>query len=106
MTGILPIIKTETQSALNNFDEFSIIRPVKTAKYYGFTKDEVKQLLSYYDAKDKYYEVCSWYDGYLFGNQEIFNPWSVINYVAEECIAKPFWQSTMNKLLLPGVAII
>ena len=49
MTGILPIIKTETQSALNNFDEFSVIRPVKTAQYYGFTKSEVETLCKKHD---------------------------------------------------------
>ena len=51
-------------------------------------------MLSYYGVDDKYDEVCKWYDGYLFGNQEIFNPWSVVNYIAEDCTAKPFWQST------------
>ena len=102
LTGILRIAKESIFSSMNNLKVYSITDNLYS-EYFGFTKDEVKQLLSYYDAKDKYYEVCSWYDGYLFGNQEIFNPWSVINYVAEECIAKPFWQSTMNKLLLLGV---
>ncbi|MBQ5403785.1 MAG: AAA family ATPase, partial [Bacteroidales bacterium] len=63
MTGILPIIKTETQSALNNFDEFSIVRPVKTAKYYGFTKDEVKRICERYNMDMALMEHA--YDGYI-----------------------------------------
>jgi hypothetical protein len=77
MTGILPIIKTETQSALNNFDEFSIIRPVKTAKYYGFTKDEVKKICERYNMDMSLMEHA--YDGYIFGSEKsMFNPNSVM----------------------------
>ncbi|MBR4264763.1 MAG: AAA family ATPase [Bacteroidales bacterium] len=77
MTGILPIIKTETQSALNNFDEFSIIRPVKTAKYYGFTKDEVKKICERYNMDMALMEHA--YDGYIFGSEKsMFNPNSVM----------------------------
>ena len=77
MTGILPIIKTETQSALNNFDEFSIIRPVKTAKYYGFTKDEVKRICERYNMDMALMEHA--YDGYIFGSEKsMFNPNSVM----------------------------
>jgi len=77
MTGILPIIKTETQSALNNFDEFSIIRPVKTAKYYGFTKGEVKKICERYNMDMSLMEHA--YDGYIFGSEKsMFNPNSVM----------------------------
>ena len=51
-------------------------------------------MLEYYGHGDKLDEVCEWYDGYLFGSTEIFNPWSVINYVSENCFPKAFWQST------------
>ncbi|MBQ6857779.1 MAG: PD-(D/E)XK nuclease domain-containing protein, partial [Lachnospiraceae bacterium] len=61
---------------------------------FGFTKEEVREILKYYNVNDKYEEVCEWYDGYLFGNTEIFNPWSVINYIENDCFPKAFWQST------------
>ena len=93
LTGILRGAKESIFSGMNNLKVYSITDKLYSG-YFGFTKEEVRQLLSYYEAVDKFNEVCDWYDGYLFGNQEIFNPWSVINYIAEECVAKPFWQST------------
>ena len=51
-------------------------------------------MLAYYDYEDKYQEICEWYDGYRFGNSKIFNPWSVINYISDQCFPKAFWQST------------
>lgn len=93
MTGILRVAKESIFSGMNNLKVYSITDPLYS-EYFGFTKEEVRRILSYYNAADRYDEVCSWYDGYLFGNREIFNPWSVVNYIAEECVAKPFWQST------------
>ena len=95
LTGILRVAKESIFSGLNNLKVYSITDNLYS-EYFGFTETEVKQLLSCYAGEDKFDEVCSWYDGYLFGNHEIFNPWSVINYIAEECVAKPFWQSTGN----------
>lgn len=51
-------------------------------------------MLCYYGKEEKNQEICDWYDGYRFGNTEIFNPWSVINYIADKCFPKAFWQST------------
>ena len=93
LTGILRVAKESIFSGMNNLKVYSITDNLYS-EYFGFTKEEVKEILAYYAAEEKFDEVCSWYDGYLFGNQEIFNPWSVINYIAEECVAKPFWQST------------
>ncbi len=64
------------------------------SKYFGFTKEEIEKMLAYYGYQDKFDEVCEWYDGYMFGNTEIFNPWSVINYVSKDCYPEAFWQST------------
>ena len=66
----------------------------KYSQYFGFTGEEVKKLLKYYEVPTKYDEVCQWYDGYKFGETEIFNPWSVINYISDECSPQAFWQST------------
>ena len=93
LTGILRVAKESIFSGLNNIKICSILDK-DYSEYFGFTQNEVKELLSYYHADDKYDEVCEWYDGYLFGNTEIFNPWSVINYIANKCEASAFWQST------------
>ena len=93
LTGILRVAKESIFSGLNNLKINSILDEAYS-QYFGFTKEEVKKLLEYYGASDKYQEVCDWYDGYLFGNTEIFNPWSVINYISDKCFPKAFWQST------------
>ena len=58
--------------------------------YFGFTPEEVKAIARYYHAEEKYAEICAWYDGYRFGETEIFNPWSVINYFSNDCQPKAF----------------
>lgn len=93
LTGILRVAKESIFSGLNNLKINSILDEAYS-KFFGFTKDEVKKMLEYYGVEDKYQEVCDWYDGYLFGNTEIFNPWSVINYISDKCFPKAFWQST------------
>lgn len=93
MTGILRVAKESIFSGLNNITIYSILDP-KYSQYFGFTKEEVQEMLEYYNVSDKYEEVCEWYDGYLFGDTEIFNPWSVINYIENSCFPKAFWQST------------
>ena len=93
LTGILRVAKESIFSGLNNLKIYSLLDNTYS-HYFGFTKDEVRKMLNYYDADDKYDEVCQWYDGYLFGNTEIFNPWSVINYIDDKCFPKAFWQST------------
>lgn len=93
LTGILRVAKESIFSGLNNLTVHSILdEPYST--YFGFTKEEVRRMLAYYGREDKLDEVCEWYDGYLFGRTEIFNPWSVINYISENCFPKAFWQST------------
>lgn len=93
LTGILRVAKESIFSGLNNLVVNTILEEPYSS-FFGFTKEEVRQLLEYYGHGDKYDEVCEWYDGYLFGDTEIFNPWSVINYVSENCFPKAFWQST------------
>lgn len=93
LTGILRVAKESIFSGLNNLKINSLLDDAYS-QYFGFTKEEVKELLDYYHVSDKYNEVCEWYDGYLFGSTEIFNPWSVINYIADKCFPKAFWQST------------
>lgn len=95
LTGILRVAKESIFSGLNNLKIHSLLDDA-FSQYFGFTKEEVIEMLRYYNAEDKYQEVCNWYDGYLFGKSEIFNPWSVINYISDECFPKAFWQSTSS----------
>lgn len=93
LTGILRVAKESIFSGLNNLTINSVLDH-KYSSYFGFTADEVKEMAAYYGAADKYNEICEWYDGYQFGKNEIFNPWSVINYFNNACEPRAFWQST------------
>lgn len=93
LTGILRVAKESIFSGMNNLKTNSILDN-NYSSYFGFTNEEVRDMLAYYDYEDKYQEICEWYDGYRFGNSKIFNPWSVINYISDQCFPKAFWQST------------
>ena len=93
LTGILRVAKESIFSGLNNLKINSILDR-RYSEYFGFTQEEVRQMAKYYGVPEKYEELCSWYDGYRFGDTDIFNPWSVIGYFNNECIPQAFWQST------------
>ena len=99
LTGILRVAKEGIFSGLNNLSVDSVL-DVRYSRYFGFTQDEVSVMLQYYGVEMKLSEVCEWYDGYLFGETEIFNPWSVINYINEHCSPQAFWQSTGNNSII------
>ena len=80
MTGCLRISKESIFTGLNNFTSYSILNNIGN-EYFGFTEKEVLQLLKDYNLTDYIDEVKEWYDGYLFGNIEIYNPWSTLMYV-------------------------
>ncbi len=77
LTGILPIKKLKTQSALNNFEEFSMLSPKNFASYVGFTEDEVRALCERFDRR--FEDVKRWYDGYMLSDYHIYNPRAVVN---------------------------
>lgn len=92
MTGILPIKKYGTHSALNIFDEFSMVNPKRLAQYVGFTEDEVKTLCETY--KMDFEEAKRWYDGYCFRRiGHIYNPKSIVDAMLEETF-QSYWTST------------
>lgn len=91
MTGILPIKKYGTHSALNIFDEFSMTNPDVLAPYVGFTEEEVKGLCEEFGKS--FDEVKMWYDGYFGGNLHIYNPKSVVDGM-QSLKLKSFWSST------------
>lgn len=102
LTGILRISKESIFSGLNNLSINSVLDE-KYSSYFGFTKEEIKEIIKYYGIEDKYDEICQWYDGYRFGQTDIFNPWSVINYYGNGCKPKAFWISTGSNDIIDKV---
>ena len=102
LTGILRVAKESIFSGLNNLVVNSVLDE-NYSQYFGFTKTDVEQMAAYYHAEDKITELCEWYDGYRFGDTEIFNPWSVINYFKNKCKPRAFWQSTGSNEIISEV---
>ena len=95
LTGILRVAKESIFSGLNNLKINSILDE-QYSQYFGFTRAEVRDMAAYYGVPENYQELCDWYDGYRFGNTDIFNPWSVINYFNNGCQPRAFWLSTSS----------
>ena len=104
MTGYLRISKESIFTGLNNFTAYSVLNNI-SSEFFGFTELEVKQLLKDYNLSEKMDEVKKWYDGYQFGNKEIYNPWSTLIYVkniTQDVSFKPisFWANTSGNDLV------
>lgn len=93
LTGILPIKKEKTQSALNNFDEFSMLSAGDLASYVGFTEKEVKELAEKYH--QDFDEVKRWYDGYLLNEYQVYNPRAVVSVMLRGEF-KSYWSETAS----------
>ena len=104
MTGCLRISKESIFTGLNNFTAYSVLNNISSESF-GFTESEVKKLLKDYNLSEKMDEVKKWYDGYQFGNIEIYNPWSTLMYVkniTQDVSFKPisFWANTSGNDLV------
>lgn len=99
LTGILRVAKESIFSGLNNIRVYSVLDR-KYSSYFGFTNAEVEDMARYYEKEDKLPEIKEWYDGYIFGETEIFNPWSVLNYFANDCLAMPYWVQTSENFVV------
>ena len=93
LTGILPIRKEKTQSALNNFDEFTMLSASRFAPYMGFTEVEVKKLTEKYH--QNFSEVKSWYDGYLLKDTQVYNPRAIVSAMLHGDF-KNYWAETAS----------
>ena len=89
-------------SELNNLTVNSVMDEAYD-RYFGFTNEEVSEMLDYYGVTEKESELKEWYDGYLFGNEEIYNPWSVINYISKGCVPQAYWVNTGKNEILEDV---
>ena len=98
LTGITRIIKEGIFSGLNNLYVNTVLSK-NYAEYFGLLESEVIEMLDYFNMKYKIEEVRSWYNGYLFGNEQIYNPWSIVNYLREKEI-KSYWTNISGNMLL------
>ena len=104
ITGCLRITKESIFTGLNNFDNVSILSKIYD-EYFGFTRKDVDELLVNYDLTDKKEIIRKWYDGYLFGKTEIYNPWSIINYVKALTadpneVPRMYWSNTSSNNII------
>lgn len=102
ITGVLRIAKESIFSDLNNLKVYSVTSGMY-GEYFGFTRDEVKELAEYYGVPERFEEIQDWYDGYRIGDREIYNPWSVINYFADGCRAQAYWSQTSRNAILQSM---
>jgi len=95
LTGILRVAKESIFSGLNNLEVFTILdEPFR--QYFGFTQDEVEKVTKDYRCEEKLAEIKDWYDGYYFGNLDIYNPWSVLRYIKNGCRPEAYWLGTSS----------
>ena len=101
LTGITRIIKEGIFSGLNNLKVDTILNK-KYSEYFGLLESEVIKMLDYFEMKYKIEEVKEWYNGYIFGDKRVYNPWSIINYVDNGEI-KAYWANVSGNTLLENM---
>ena len=101
LTGITRIIKEGIFSGLNNLYVNTILSK-DYSEYFGLLENEVIEMLEYFDMKYKIEEVREWYNGYIFGESKVYNPWSIVNYVREKEI-KAYWANVSGNMLLENM---
>ena len=101
MTGIIRVIKAGIFSDLNNLKVYSILEK-EYSDFYGFTQEEVEKALKDFNIEYELPEVKAWYDGYRFGNSEVYNPWSILNFIQSEEL-RPYWIETSGNFLINNI---
>ena len=104
ITGCLRISRESVFTDLNNLEVISVLN-CEYSEYFGFTLPEIRGIMHYYGLDGKEQELKEWYDGYLFGNTEVYNPWSVLNYVKAAVVdfrafPKPYWSNTSSNSIV------
>ena len=99
LTGVLRIAKESIFSGMNNLDVYSVLSRTYS-DVFGFTAEEVQQIARDLHHTDTLRELKTWYDGYTFGQKDIYNPWSVINYFAKDCRPEAYWVNTSSNAIL------
>ena len=98
MTGIIRVIKAGIFSDLNNLRVYSILNR-QYSDFFGFTQSEVENALKYFSIENEIPEVKSWYDGYKFGDSDVYNPWSILNFLTDKKLI-PYWIDTSDNFLI------
>ena len=104
LTGCLRVSKESLFTGLNNL-QINSIQSGQFSEYFGFTESEVVAMTKYFELSDKFSSIKEWYDGYRFGETEIYNPWSVLNYMQEVRTIKtampaPYWSNTSSNSII------
>ena len=104
VTGCLRIAKESIFTGLNNIEMISVLNP-SYDEYFGFTQKEVDEILRYYNLTEKREQIREWYDGYRFGDAEVYNPWSVMNFVKAltvslDAFPSPYWANTSSNSIV------
>lgn len=102
ITGVLRVAKESIFSGLNNLKVYSILNE-NFSEYFGFLQNEVEEILNYYGLESKIAEVKEWYDGYNFAQNKIYNPWSIINFIADKGEFGIFWVNTSDNELIKNL---
>lgn len=103
MTGVLQIAKEGFLSGLNNLSVDNILS-TGSSEMFGFTESEVREILDYYGRPDRFGEARDWYDGYRFGDSEVYNPYSIARYVKSGFVPKDsFWVNSGNSAVLDSI---
>jgi len=102
LTGVTRVSKESIFSGLNNLDVCGVLSDIY-ADTFGFTQAEVECLMTACGVEDRLPELKRWYDGYQFGNVEIYNPWSVINFIRNSCKFQPYWLNTSGNSILKAL---
>ena len=98
MTGIIRVIKAGIFSDLNNLKVYSILNE-QYSDFFGFTQSEVEKALKDFNIEYELPDVRSWYDGYKFGNSDVYNPWSILNFLTDKKLI-PYWIDTSDNYLI------
>ena len=101
LTGIIRVIKAGIFSDLNNLSTYTILSDVYTDSY-GLTEEEVEKSLKYYGIEQEISNVKDWYDGYKFGDSEVYNPWSILNFLRFKEL-RAYWVDTSGNDLIKDV---
>lgn len=99
LTGVLRIAKESIFSGLNNLAVYSVLQP-KYSDVFGFTEEDIRTMLRDVGYPDKEGEIRTWYDGYSFGHTDIYNPWSVLQYIDNGCVPEAYWLHTSGNYIL------
>ena len=98
LTGIVQVAKEGIFSGLNNVKTYNILGD-KFETFFGLSEEEVENALKYFGMTYEIEEVKKWYDGYKFGNAEVYNPWSIINYLSDRGL-QAYWVNTSDNALI------